>query len=222
MKALVEAGRCDNYVLFANRRLGGVTEPDLVNWMAAESGLASSQIRLCGIEYMDALLRRFPDAVTRAAIDPLDGPLIVSSEELAELILAITKALGGDLNIPPARLTDRVSYEQKNAANQMSAEFAGRLSHNYMRFTKPIEDFLADPANAEARHNYESCVEEFQLKVIEKRADFVAFDAVFNHLVALLVGRDPVMARNKRLLRALLFYMYWHCDLGETPDAVAQ
>ena len=33
----------------------------------------------------------------------------------------------------------------------------------------------------------------------------------------------PVLRQNvhKRLTRAVLFYMYWNCDIGETNDAKA-
>lgn len=33
------------------------------------------------------------------------------------------------------------------------------------------------------------------------------------HLVDLLLGRDPILRQhgNKRLTRAVLFYMYWNC-----------
>jgi hypothetical protein len=68
---------------------------------------------------------------------------------------------------------------------------------------------------------YESVVDEFQLKIIARRKDFHAFDLVMEYLVDLLFGRDPVLRQNKRLMRALLFYMYWNCDIGEVGDAEA-
>jgi ABC-3C protein len=42
-----------------------------------------------------------------------------------------------------------------------------------------------------------------------------------NHLIDLLFDRDPILRQHahKRLTRAMLFYMYWNCDIGETGDA---
>ena len=222
VKKLVAAGEVDNYILFANRRLGGVTEPKLRAWFAALVGLPADRVRFAGVEYVDDLIASYPDIVTLARIDPLQGPLLVASADLAEVILAIADELQAVPAASDAPVTDRVSYEEKNKANEMTADFAATLSTNYLRYGQRIEDFLADPSNADSRRRYEGAVEDFQLKVIEKRAGFASFDAVFNHLVALLVSRDGVLSRNRTLLRAVLFYMYWHCDIGTTPDASAE
>ncbi len=69
---------------------------------------------------------------------------------------------------------------------------------------------------------YEGAVDEFQIKIIAKRRDYQSFDDVFNYLVDFLAKRDAVLARNRRLLRAMVFYMYWHCDIGESVDAEAE
>ena len=70
---------------------------------------------------------------------------------------------------------------------------------------------------------YESVVDEFQLKIIAKRKDYQTFDEVMEYLVDLLFNRDPVLRQHahKRLTRAVLFYMYWNCDIGEVGDAAA-
>jgi hypothetical protein len=41
------------------------------------------------------------------------------------------------------------------------------------------------------------------------------------YLVDLLFSRDPILRQHghKRLTRAVLFYMYWNCDIGEVSDA---
>jgi hypothetical protein len=71
---------------------------------------------------------------------------------------------------------------------------------------------------------YESVVDEFQLKIIAKRKDYQTFDEVMEHTWwILLFNRDPVLRQHahKRLTRAVLFYMYWNCDIGEVGDAAA-
>ena len=216
---LVASGSIRNYILFANRRLGGVTAPALVLRFAADTGLGEESIFFAGVEYMDGLLRRYPDVLDLARIDPLDGPLLVSSYELAEVILAIATGLGAALPADDAPIMDRVSYTEKNRVNRMSPEFADILQRRYLNYTRRIGQFLAEPANADALRQYEAAVEEFQLKIVAKRAGYQSFDDVFNYLVDFLARRDGVLARNVRLVRAMLFYMYWHCDIGATPDA---
>lgn len=217
IKRLAENEELTNYILFSNRRLGGVFGPELTARIAGEAGVTQDRVFLAGTEYLDDLLTEFPEVVTLANIDPVDGPLLVSSADLAELILAIGDELGAPTSF--AEPVDRVSFETKNAINSMTPEFADELSRRYMGRTKQIEEFLADPGNSEHLARYEAAVEDFQLKIIAKRKDHQTFDEVFNHLVEVLVSRDGVLARRPSLVRAMLFYMYWHCDIGTSVDA---
>ena len=219
LKKLVAADELTNYILFSNRRLGGVVAPKLVKRISEEIGIPAQQVHLAGIEYFDDILREYPEVLNLANVDPLDGPLLVSSYDLAELILAIAEELGSVSSAKKAVIVARVSFEEKNEVNSMSPEFAKQLMDRYLRYETQIRDFLADPENEESLRRYEAAVEEFQLKVVAKRKDHQSFDDVFNHLVGVLSGRDGVLAANRTLVRAMLFYMYWHCDIGETPDA---
>ena len=113
-------------------------------------------------------------------------------------------------------------YTEKNELNAMSDEFAKELSKRYLGYTRKIEDFWR-PRKRRDLGRYEATVEDFQLKVIAKRTDYQSFDDVFNYLVDTLVKRDPVLAGRGRaqLVRVMLFYMYWHCDIGRHPDAAS-
>ncbi|MEU4639268.1 ABC-three component system protein [Micromonospora sp. NPDC023814] len=222
IRKLVADDEVHNYILFSNRRLGGVTAPAIIKRLAEETGLDKYRIHLAGIEFIDATIQRYPDILRRARIDPLDGPLLVSSYDLAEVILAISKGLEAPLPPDDAPVVDRVGYEEKNRINGMTPEFAKVLKDRYLHETHRIKRFLADPSNADILRHYEGAVDEFQLKIIAKRKSYQSFDALFNYLVDLLFNRDAVLSRNRRLTRAMVFYMYWHCDIGETPDAAAQ
>lgn len=222
VKKLVEASEIDNYLLVANRRLGAVTNEGIKKRIVADTGLQSKSIFLAGTEYLDDLLRMFPDLVNLAKIDPIDGPLLASSADLAEVILAIAKEFNLPLLDNDSPIVDRVTYEKKNKLNNMSPAFAKTLSDRYLQYTSQIDRFLANPVNAETRELYESATEDFQLKIVAHRNEFQSFDKVFNYLVDLLVGRDNVLSRHRKLLRVILFYMYWHCDIGEAQDATAE
>lgn len=217
IKRLVDDGELTNYLLFSNRRLGGTTGPKLTARIAKECGIPTDRVHLAGTERLGELLTEFPEVLTLANIDPVDGPLLVSSADLAEVILAIADELE-----PPDSISspvDRVSFREKNEANAMTLEFADELSKRYLDRTKQIEDFLADPANSEALVRYEAAVEDFQLKIIAKRKNHQTFDEVFNHLAETLILRDGVLAAEPSLVRAVLFFMYWHCDIGASADA---
>lgn len=223
VKKLREAKQLDHYMLFANRRLAGNAETAIRDYIATQCNIPTPSIYLCGLEQLELWLRRFPDVANEADLDPVDSPLIVSPDELAEVVQALARqkdVVDILLDDPP---TVRVTYEQKNAINNMSADYAKALRQKYLKETAQIRTFLAAPENLDLLRLYESVVDEFQLKIIAKRKDYQTFDDVMNYLVDMLYKRDPVLRQHahKRLTRAMLFYMYWNCDIGEVGDAEA-
>ncbi|MBI2312394.1 MAG: hypothetical protein HYU77_07830 [Betaproteobacteria bacterium] len=211
----------DHYMLFANRRLAGNAESEIRDYIAKQCAIPAESIYLCGLEQLESWLKTFPDVPKLANLDPVDSPLIVSPDDLAEVVQALARqkgAVSAVLDDPP---TMRVKYEQKNALNNMSDEYAKALRKRYLIETTQIRTFLAAPENLELQRMYESVVDEFQLKIIAKRKDYQTFDEVMEYLVDLLFDRDPILRQHahKRLTRAVLFYMYWNCDIGEVGDA---
>lgn len=220
IQRLRKANQLDNYMLFANRRLAGNAENEIREYIAMQCKIPASSIYLCGLEQLEHWLKRFPDVAKEADLDPVDSPLIVSPDDLAEVVQALARQkneVSALLDDPP---TARVTYEEKNKLNNMSAEYAKAQRKKFLKETSQIRAFLAAPENIELLHMYESVVDEFQLKIIAKRKDYQTFDDVLNYLSDLLFSRDPVLRQNnhKRLTRAVLFYMYWNCDIGEVVD----
>ena len=223
IKKLRDAKQLDHYMLFANRRLTGNSETEIRDHIGAECGVPASSIYLCGLEQLELWLKRFPEVAQEANLDAVDSPLIVSPDDLAEVVQALARQKDGLtalLDDPP---TVRVTYEEKNALNNMTAAYAKEQRRKYLKETAQIRTFLAAPENIELLRMYESVVDEFQLKILAKRKDYQTFDEIMEYLVDLLFNRDPVLRQHahKRLTRAILFYMYWNCDIGEVGDAAA-
>lgn len=213
----------DNYMLFANRRLAGNAESEIRAYIAKQCNLPESSIYLCGLEQLEILLTTFRDVPGRANLDLVDSPLTVSPDDLAEVVQALARHeqfVSAVLDDPP---TPRVAYEQKNTLNAMTVEYARAQRKKYLKETAQIRAFLAAPENLHLLRMYESVVDEFQLKIIAKRKDYQTFDSVMEYLVDLLFSRDPILRQHahKRLTRAVLFYMYWNCDIGVEVDAAA-
>lgn len=223
IKKLRESKQLDHYMLFANRRLAGNAESEIRAYIAAQCDIPASSIYLCDVEQLEVWLKTFPGVAGKADLDPVDSPLIVSPDDLAEVVQALArqkKGVSALLDDPP---TSRVTYELKNVLNNMSADYAKAQRRKYLKETTQIRAFLAAPENLELLYMYESVVDEFQLKIIAKRKDYQTFDEVMEYLVGLLFNRDAVLRQHahKRLTRAVLFYMYWNCDIGEVGDAAA-
>jgi hypothetical protein len=224
IKKLRESKQLDHYMLFANRRLAGNAESEIRAYIAAQCNIPESSIHLCGLEHLEVLLKTFPDVPEKVNLDPVDSPLIVSPDDLAEVVQALARQRSGVSDVLDDPPTTRVTYEQKNALNNMTGEYAKAQRRRYLKETAQIRAFLAAPENLELLRMYESVVDEFQLKIIAKRKDYQTFDAVMEYLVDLLFNRDPILRQHahKRLTRAVLFYMYWNCDIGEVGDAAAE
>lgn len=220
IKKLRESGQLDHYMLFANRKLSALSEEKIRKAIATHCHIPEESICLSGLEQLEMWMKRFPEIVSEANLDPVDAPLIVNPDDLAEIIEALAdqknnfKAL---LDDPP--ITPRTSYEKKNKLNNMTADYAKRQCHQYLKETQQIRDFLAAPENLELLDKYESVIDEFNFKIIAKRKDYQTFDDVMEYLLNFLYDRDPVIRQHKQLTRLLLFYMYWNCDIGKTDDA---
>lgn len=73
-------------MLFANRRLAGNAESDIVDHISRSSGIPSESIYLCGVEQLEPWLKSFPDVPKLADLDLVDSPLIISPDDLAEVV----------------------------------------------------------------------------------------------------------------------------------------
>ncbi len=210
----------DYYMLFSNRRLAGVADNKIIKYIAEQTDVPKESIFLCGVEQLDLFLRTYPKVPEIANLDPVDAPLLVSPDELSEIIQALVSQQGtikGTLRYPPPK--PRFPFEEKNKLNKMTVEYANQQKKRYLKETGQIREFLAAPENSGLVELYENAVDEFQLKITGQRKDYQTFDHVMDYLVDLLFSRDPILNSNKRLTRVFLFYMYWNCDIGLTEDA---
>lgn len=219
IKKLRADKQLDNYMLFANRRLGGNAETQIRAYIARECGIHEQSVYLCGVEQLEMWLKSFSEVPKLADLDPIDSPLIVSPDDLANVVEALANqrenifaVLADDPPVP------RMSYDRKNTLNNMTDGYARAQLRKYLKETKQISVFLAAPENLDLLRLYESVADEFQLKIIAKRRDYQTFDSVLEYLVDLLFNRDPILRQQKRLTRVMIFYMYWNCDIGDVDD----
>ena len=91
IKSLKEKGALDHYMLFSNRRLAGNADDAIRGYLSKECDLPVGSLYLCGVEQLEMWLKTFPRVAILANIDPVDSPLIVSPDELAELVEAFAR-----------------------------------------------------------------------------------------------------------------------------------
>jgi len=224
IKKLKDKGELDNYVLFTNRRLTGNAESEICKTISEYIEVDVASVKIIDINQIEIYLKWYPEIVRTSDLDPIDSPLIVSPDDLAEVIQVFASQARtiesslADINI------ERTTYARKNQLNNMTEAYANELKQLYLKDVNEIESFLSAAENSALRERYELAAEEFCLNIIAKRKDYQTFDDVMNYLFKLLIDREPILkqAKHKRLVRAMLFFMYWSCDIGENEDAKTQ
>ncbi len=214
-------GELDHYMIFANRRLTAGTEAILRGHISTTCGVVQESIAIFGLEDLERLMKTFPEIAEQADLDPVDSPLIVSSDDLAEVVEALYRQREVFAKVPDTPPTPRTTYAEKNVINNMTEDYAKEQRRKFLKEAAQIKAFLAAPENEELMRAYEAVTEEFQLRILAKRKDYQTFDEVMEYLLRQLYERDAVLRQrnHKSLMRAVVFYMYWNCDIGKDKDA---
>jgi hypothetical protein len=214
VKKLYQDKQMDNYILFSNRKLTGIADDKIKKFINRTIGMPESNVYLVGSDKMSLALRQYPEILRDTEFHPEDFGLSVSPDEISELIEHISSAfevvnIGLD-DFPEPRL----NLEEKNIINNMSAEFCNKMVKSYLKYYGSFDDFLSSPANTAASDLYNSIVEEFNMKIIAKARRHDNFDELIVHIIDILLERDRFLKSKKNLTTAMVFYMYWNCDLG--------
>ncbi len=214
IKRLRQKGEIDHYILFSNRRLGGEADSNIKKRISDATGVES--VYLIGSEGLDGYIKLYPEVIRIADIHPFETPLRINPDDIAEIIIAISKY--SDIFKQAFEKDDpimRVKFESKNIINHLSEEYVQIIKRDYMMNFYPVKKFLEHFENRKYLDLYRNSAEDFNLQVIEHKRDYHTFDQVLNHLYDILINRDSDLRKNKKLTRLMLFYMYWNCDIGK-------
>ncbi len=78
------------------------------------------------------------------------------------------------------------------------------------------------PENGSLQMLYMESAEELNAKIAIYRKENHDFDQVIEKVIELLIERDGDLRVSKSLTRLMIYYMYYHCDIGEEDVAVAE
>ena len=217
IKKLVDGHHLDQYFLFSNRKMSGLAEDPIRTRISNETG--SKVVELFGIERMDTLLKKFKGALTTFGMEPMHLPLLITCEDLAEVILMISANVDTFESAFSPDDLQRVSFATKNIDNGLSDEFAAFIRKNYLPRFADVKTLLANPRNEAILERYLAVVEEFKEQITLHRAQYATFDDVLVRITGLLFHRDGDLARHKALVKLVVYYMYWNCDIGSEVGA---
>ncbi len=220
VKKLVDDGNLDIYFMFSNRKMSGVAEGPIRSRIMTDTG--AKTVELFGIERMDTLLKKFKDAFQTFGAEPMNLPLLVTCEDVSEVILAISENKSAFTDVFKPDDLQRVSFKRKNETNGLSDDLARYIRKQYMPQFDSVKRFLAQPGNEAVRERYEAAALEFEEQIVIHRKAYGSFDDVLIRVKSLLTKRDGDLARNKALTNLVVYYMYWNCDIGSKEEADAE
>ena len=220
IKQLVNSGKLNHYMLFANRKLTGNADSNILERITSECGLSPSDTRIIGIEEIDRILRVHGEIAEQYQLDLLSAPLRITRDGLAEIIEAMRNAIGSTgtpANDEPVR---RTSLKRKNQLNNVSEEEIAPFRRNYLKDTKKVEAFLSNPMNRELLEKYNEAVDELNCRLPHLIEQTGSFMGAWHRIYDIMVEHEEALRKNGRLVRVVQFYMYWNCDFGrrETDD----
>lgn len=219
IQQLMEDKELDFYILAANRRLTGVTDADIRKAVEEATGLDRNRIRIFDTSELDRLVKRYPEAVDRADLNPARRPADIDPQDLAEVIMKLAEyknqldeLMEGD-EPPPEK---RVSPAEKNDATGLRDDYFNRQIRPKMVDFNSIDKFLGHPDNQPFVKLYEDTADELEAKLDAWNGPGIEYERLLEDMMTRLFARDFDLRKNRKLTRTVVYYMYCRCDIARS------
>ena len=104
---------------------------------------------------------------------------------------------------------------QKNQLNELSSELFDVMREIDEPYFFRIQQFLENPRNEPTTKRYHEVVDELRRRVASAAKRFGGFDDIYHRLhLDLLTRFADRLDGKKRVLRTLISFMYFNCDIG--------
>lgn len=205
--------KVDYYLLFTNRKLSGIQDAKIEDFIDEYTKVENCII---GDERIQLWLQEYPQIVKTLGLDKLLLPLQFYEDDLKEIIIVFsnTKISSDGIREIEDEIS-RIPIEKKNELNNLSKEyFDSVFKKSYSEFSK-IKAFLQDPKNVKFKNYYNNTADDLQEKIIIKREEYKTFEEIIGYLYDYVFLKNIKELRNqRRLIRVFLHYMYHNCDIG--------
>ncbi len=215
IKKLKDDYKIDNYIMFTNRKLTGLQDPKIEDFIEEELEINN---QILGIERIQKWLQDYPQIVKKHKLDNLLLPLQFYEEDLKDIIVSFSDIdFSNDDLQEIKRKNDKIKIEDKNRLNSLSEEYFNNSLKRSIKEFAEIEHFFKSPKNSKLARMYDNTIDDIQSKILVKRSEFYTFEQVLEYLYDYMLNKhELVLKDNRRLIRVFLHYMYFHCDIGLT------
>jgi hypothetical protein len=219
IKALINGGICDHYMLWTNRKLTGGADEKLIRELRS---LGMTTAHIIGTERLHLALDEYADIREDLPNRNDAMPFRFNPNDLVEVINALHAytAAGGETGFDSARDFDAVRIrDQKNKINGLSEDYYNEIIiRGSMPHFSKIERFLKNLRNRQFADLYHDAADELKQKILRHRVEFDTFDDVFAFLYEQIQNQRPSLKGKRRLVRIILHSMYCNCDIGSKHD----
>jgi hypothetical protein len=214
LKKLKNDGKVDYYLLFTNRKLSGLQDSKIEDFLEKGVGVEN---RILGNEIIQLWLQKYSEIAKTLGLNKLLMPLQFYEKDLQEIVIAFSEAKISkkELRTIQSDLT-KIPIEEKNRLNSLSRSYFDNVLKESFSDFENIKNFLEAPKNDEYKSKYDNTISDLQEEIIIKRDEYNFFEDILNHLYKITL--DPAnnkLLTNRKLLRVFLHYMYFNCDIGK-------
>lgn len=214
LKNLKEDGKVNYYLLFTNRKLSGLKDPKIEDFINEAVGVRNI---ILGEKKIQQWLQLYPSIVDIMGLSKLLLPLEFYEKDLQEIVVAFseTKISSNVVRAIQSDLT-RIPIEEKNRLNKLGKTYFDNILKDSFSDFEKIKCFLEDPINNEYKNKYVNTVSDLQDEIIVHREEYNAFEEILNHLYKLILDKtNENLMMNRKPIRVFLHYMYFNCDIGK-------
>jgi len=214
LKKLIENNKLDYYLLFTNRRLSGITDAKITDFIESNLNIENC---LISDERIQLWLKEFPEIATDLDLNKLFIPFEFYEKDLKEIVIKFSE-MKEDLKKAVKRKQGQFKYIDKtvkNELNNLSKEYFEFIKRNSLGYFHKIEAFLKDPVNKKYKTFYDNTTSDLDEIIIVHRKEYHKFDEVLKEIYYYVMTHNFQELKEKRkLVRVFLHYMYWNCDIG--------
>ena len=141
----------------------------------------------------------------------------ISWSDLEALIELCHELIGGRPTSASQHDLSGLQLDQKNQLNALSSDLYDVMREIDEPYFFRIREFLENPRNHRTTVCYHEVVDELRRRVASVIGRFAEFDDVLHQLhMDLLATFGDRLDGKKRVLRTLMSFMYFNCDIGRT------
>lgn len=205
-----------NYIIFTNRKLSGVTEPEIVNKIKSATNIPN--VSIFGVERLDLFLDKYPEIANKFGLNNFRTPLKFSYNDVSMVVTQLGFTWKSALQNSISKYDlDYTEIENKNIVNNLTVDYFEHIKDNSEQYFYKINNFLEEPSNNTFAEAYFALSEELKGKLIAHQEKFPTFDKAIEEVIELSIQNNHSLQSpyERRIVRVFIHFMYCNCDIGK-------